>query len=267
VTLGQYVAGNSVAHRLDARTKILMALAFMVLLLVGHGLWALGACCAFAVAWLLVSRVPLSALWRSNRGIVGLILLTIALDVLLGPTAPAGATSAGWHLGPLLITARGAAEGLAAGLRLGLLVLQSALITLTTAPLDLVAGAERLLRPLRRIGVPAHELALMAGLALRFIPALAEEAQRIALAQAARGADLQAPGRARLRALISLLIPLLLSVFRRADQLALAMEARGYRGEEGRTRWRQPHFRQVDAVAAALVVALAACVLLTSWAR
>jgi energy-coupling factor transport system permease protein len=252
-------------HRLDARTKILASLAYMVVLLAGRGPWALGACAAFTAAWLVAARPPLGALWRGNRVLAYLVVATFALGVLLGPVpAPGQRPGVEWRIGPLLVSSLALSAALAAAVRLGLLVLQAALVTATTAPLDLVAGMERLLRPFRRIGVPAHELALMTGLALRFIPVLAEEAQRIAAAQAARGADLQSPGRARLRALVALVVPLLLSVFRRADQLALAMEARGYRGEEGRSRWRQSRFGRADLVAAGAALALAVSVVAAS---
>ena len=268
LTLGQYLPGDSPIHRLDARTKILVTLAYMAALLFARGPLALGACAAFTAGWLATARLPPAALWRGNRGIIVLVLLTVVLDVLLGPpTTAAAASQSGWHVGPFLVTQTGVATGLAAGLRLGLLVAQSTLVTATTAPLDLVAGTETLLGPFRRVGVPAHDLALMTGLALRFIPTLAEEAQRIALAQAARGADLQSPGRARLRAIVAMLVPLLLSVLRRAEQLALAMEARGYRGAEGRSRWRQPRLGRLDAVAGAAGVALVLAVTLASLMR
>ena len=239
---------------------MLAALIYMVLLLVGRGPWALLSCAAFSGAWLVASRTPLGPLWRGNRFLGYLVFLTVVADLLLGP--PQGAAPPGpvLHLGPLSVAESVLGGALATGLRLGLLILQAALVTATTAPLDLVAGLEQLLRPFRRVGVPAHDLAMMTGLALRFLPVLADEAQRISAAQAARGADLQSPGRARLRALVALVVPMLLGVFRRADRLALAMESRGYRGEEGRSRWRRPRFGRADLVAAAAAVLLVAAV-------
>jgi energy-coupling factor transport system permease protein len=253
--VGQYVPGDSPVHRLDARTKILATAVYTAALLAGRGPWALAACAAFTALGLALARPPLAALWRGNRALVGLVLITAVIDVLAYP----GGTVL-WRLGPLAVGREGLQAGLGTGARLGLLVLQAALLTLTTAPLELCAGAERCLLPLRRLGVPAHELGLMAGLALRFLPLLAEEAERIAMAQAARGADLQGRGRSRARALVALLVPLLLGVFRRAEQLALAMEARGYRGAEGRTRWRQSRLGPADGVAAGLLAALVAVV-------
>lgn len=243
---------------------MLAALAYMVLLLAGRGPWALLSCAAFTGLWLAASRTPLGPLWRGNRVLAYLVVLTVLADLLLGP--PQGTAAGGIVLqaGAVVISRAALGSALAAGVRLGLLILQAALVTATTAPLDLVAGMERLLRPLRRCGVPAHDLAMMTGLALRFVPVLADEAQRIAAAQAARGADLQSPGRARLRALVALVVPMLLGVFRRADRLAVAMESRGYRGEEGRSRWRRPRFGRGDLVAAAAAAALVAAVTTTS---
>lgn len=250
VTVGQYLPGDSLLHRLDARTKILVTVLYLVLLLAGRGWWAVAACALFTAAALGAARLPVSPLWRGLRPILLLVVLTAFFDVLLTPGR------AVWRLGPLVVTHAGLQDGLGAGARLTLLVLQSSALTLTTDPLDLSAAAERLLRPFRRLGVPAHELALMSSIALRFIPTLADEAERIRMAQAARGADLDGPPRVRLRAALALLVPLLISVFRRADELALAMEARGYRGEEGRTRWRQSRMGPADAWAAAAAVLL-----------
>ncbi len=256
VTVGQYVPGESFLHRLDPRTKLLGIIAYLTVLLAARGLAPLAACGLFTLIGYIMARPPLGALWRGNRVLIWLLILTIASNVLLYPG------TAVWHLGPVPITRQGLTVGLAAGVRLFLLVSESALVTLTTAPLDLCAGAERLLAPFRRIGVPAHELALMTGLALRFIPALSEEAERIARAQAARGADIQGTAlRERFRAMIAMLVPLLLSVFRRAEQLALAMEARGYRGEQGRTRFRTSRLGRMDAWAASMVALL--CILVT----
>lgn len=260
VTVGQYLPGDGALHRLDPRTKLLGTIAYLAVLLAIRGPWALGACAAFTTMSYAVAHPPLGALWRGNRMIAGLLALTIASNILLFPGTVV------YHLGPIPITREGLTIGLTAGVRLALLVVQSNLVTLTTAPLDLCAGAERLLGPFRRLGVPAHELALMAGLALRFIPTLAEESERITRAQAARGADLRGSNLAgRLRAGVAMLVPLLLSVFRRADQLAMAMEARGYRGEQGRTRYRQSRLERADAVAATLVAALAVFALWASF--
>ncbi len=259
VTVGQFVQGNSAVHHLDARTKLAATLVYLLLLLGGRGPLTLPACASFTAVSLAFAGLPIMPVWRGLRPILLLVFITALLDVLLAPGV------AQWHVGPLSVGRQGLREGLGAAARLTLLVLQSSVLTVTTDPLALSAGAERLLRPLRRIGVPAHELALMASIALRFIPTLADEAERIRMAQAARGGDIDARGRARLRALLALLVPLLVSAFRRADELALAMEARGYHGEEGRTQWRRSHAGRGDVVAAALVGVLCASVVWSTW--
>ena len=256
--MGRYLAGNSWLHRLDARTKLAGTLVYAVLVLVGRGWLGVGVAAAFTLASVLSARIGPGSLWRGNRGLLALVLITVVLNILFTPGAAA------FHLGPLTITHQGLTEGTRAGLRLGLIIVQSAVLTATTTPLALTAGTERLMRPAARWGLPAHELALMSTIALRFMPTLSEEAERIAQAQTARGANFGSRGRAGLRALVALLVPLLLSVLRRADELAVAMESRGYQGEAGRSRWRQSRFGVADAVAGVLLLALGVAVV---WTR
>lgn len=255
VTMGQYVPGPSPVHQLDARTKIGGTLLYGVLLLLARGAGGLAACAAFTALSLAAARVPWAPLWRGLRPIFWLVLLTVGLDAVLIPGRVL------YHLGPVVVTARGLHLGLSTGIRLGLLVAQATVLTASTLPLELSSGAERLLRPFRRLGVPAHELALMSSIALRFIPTFTEEAERIQKAQSARGADFGGSLAARWRAGVALLVPLLLGALRRADDLALAMEARGYRGEEGRTSWRPSRVDRGDLVVAGLMSVLAAAVL------
>ncbi len=256
--MGRYIPRDSPLHRLDPRTKLGGTLLYAALVLVAHGWLGVALAACFTVLSLVLGRLRVGEVWHGNRGLLGLVLLTIILNVLFTPG------TAWLHLGPVTVTRQGATQGVRAGLRLGLLILQSAVLTATTSPLALTAAAERLLAPLSRVGVPAHDLALMATIALRFIPTLSEEAQRIARAQAARGARVGAYGRAGLRAIVAMLVPLFLSVFRRAEDLAVAMESRGYQGEQGRSRWREMRMGGGDAVAGALLVALATVVL---WVR
>jgi len=258
ITMGQYLPGRSAVHRLDPRTKILVTLAFLVLVLAGRGWTAIAACATFTALGLAWARLPPGPLWRGFRPILALVLLTALTGVLLTPGVSL------WRLGPLSVSREGLNQGLAAGARLALLVVQSTVLTITTAPLDLSAAAERLLRPFQRLGVPVQELALMSSIALRFLPTLADEADRLAKAQAARGADWAGTGRQRVRAVLALLVPLLISVLRRADELAMAMESRGYQGGQGRTHWRQSRAGRADLLAATIVAALAACVI---WTR
>ena len=256
--MGRYLAGNSWLHRLDARTKLCGTLLYAVFVLVAHGWLGVGVAAAFTLASILSGRIGPGALWRGNRGLLVLVLITVGLNIVFTPGTPVA------HLGLFTVTEQGLTLGTRAGLRIGLIVVQSAVLTATTTPLALTAAAERLMRPAARWGLPAHELALMSTIALRFMPTLSEEAERIAQAQAARGSNLNAAGRAGLRALVAMLVPLLLSVLRRADELAVAMESRGYQGEVGRSRWRLSRFGPADAVAGALLLALGAAVV---WSR
>jgi energy-coupling factor transport system permease protein len=173
-----------------------------------------------------------------------------------------------WQWGRLTITREGLVLALSAIVRLVLLIMTASLLTLTTSPIILTDGMERLLRPFARIGLPAHELALMMTIALRFIPTLAEEMQRIIRAQAARGGDFTTGGLMnRLRALIPVLVPLFVAAFRRADELATAMEARGYRGGEGRTRMKELAFTALDPLAAVIFLLVAVFVLWVKYGR
>ena len=256
--MGQYLAGDSWLHRLDARTKLCGTMLFAILVLLTHGWAGVAVAAAFTLTCVAAARLGPATLWRTNRGLLQLVVLMLALNILFTPGTPVV------RLGPLVLTHQGLTIGVRGGLRLGLLVVQSAILTATTAPLALTAAAERLLAPFARWGLPAHELALMATIALRFLPTLSEEAQRIRQAQASRGANLGARGRAGMRAIVATMVPLLLSVLRRADELALAMEARAYQGEEGRSRWRQTRFRGADALATAALGVLVVGVL---WTR
>ena len=259
VVIGQYVPSKSAIHELDARTKLLGTLAFATLLLMVPSWWGQGIMAACAVAAFLAARLRPAVIWRGLQPVIWLLLATLAFNALLTPGNPV------WRLGPLVVTDAGLDFGARMGVRLLLLVAVGSLLTLTTAPVDLTDGLESLLRPFRRLGVPAHELALMMTIALRFIPTLLDEAERIARAQAARGADFESGGALRrLRAMAPLLVPLFLSAFRRADELAAAMEARCYRGGEGRTRYHERRFGYRDGVAAALFLALVA---LLGWLR
>ncbi len=258
LTIGQYFPGNSIVHRLEPRTKMLAALVYMVVLLMGKGWLGVGYCALFTALWFLAARLPLATVVRGLRPILWLIVATLVLNVFLTPGR------AVWALGPLHATAQGLTVGVRAGIRLGLLVFQATATTLTTRPLELTDAMERLGTPFRRLGLPAHELALMSSIALRFIPVLSEEADRILKAQEARGGGLRRQGFG-LRQAASLLVPLLLAVFRRADELAIAMEARGYHGADGRTRYRTPRMGVRDALAGVVVLALAVVVIGTRW--
>jgi energy-coupling factor transport system permease protein len=258
IAIGQYYPGNSLIHRLDPRTKIITTFAFIVcLFLVRRSGYV--AVTALAALLVVVSRVPIRFVARGLRPILFIALLTFFLNALVTPGLPL------FSLGPLVITREGLYQGVFLVWRLILLVLITSFLTLTTPPVVLTDGIESLLRPFRRFGVPAHELAMMMTIALRFIPTLLEEAEKIMKAQMARGADFESGNIIqRAKNLIPLLIPLFVSAFRRADDLAVAMEARCYHGGENRTRLKELHYHTGDYLVYGCAALLFALVL---WAR
>ena len=250
IALGKYVPGDSVLHRLDPRTKLLAVLVWMSAALASHDVAPVAMFCALILATAALSRLAPALLLRNLRAFVWLLLITALLHAAMTPG------EVFWHV-PWLeidITRQGLESATMFTLRLSAVVTAASLLTLTTSPLALTDGLERLLRPGRRVGIPAHELAMMVSIALRFIPVLAEEAERLQKAQMSRGAEFGGHPVARARKLVPLLVPLFLSAFARADRLAIAMEARGYRGGEGRTQFRQLRFAGADAVAACLCI-------------
>jgi energy-coupling factor transport system permease protein len=257
--MGQYVPADSLLHRLDPRAKLFLLLAIMVALfsaddLASLSLWAI----AFFGA-LKISGLSAGVVLRSCRPVFFLAFFSFAFNfvalwkIFVSPVSGAFFLS---FLPPFLSALH---AGAAAASRLLLLFLFAALLPMTTAPLALTDGVESLLSPFKRLGFPAHEFAMMMGVALRFIPLLAEETDRIVKAQLSRGARLDQGGAARrVIAFSPVIIPLFVMVFQRADELALAMEARGYRGGEGRTRWRPLVWKKCDTGATIFVMALIA---------
>lgn len=249
VTIGQHIPGDSVIHRLDPRTKILSAMFLIVLLFVvkgfvGYGLVALGLALVIRA-----SRIPWKFVIHGLRPLMVILVLTLTLHLFM---TEGRVIFQVWFL---KVTWEGLIRGLMMGTRLVLLILGTSMLTLTTSPMQLTDGIETLLKPGKKIGIPAHELAMMMTIALRFIPTLLEETEKIMKAQMARGADFQSGGiMQRARSLIPLLVPLFVNAFRRADDLAIAMEARGYRGGEGRTKLKELKFQRLDAVALGLVI-------------
>ncbi|MDR5693932.1 MAG: energy-coupling factor transporter transmembrane protein EcfT [Armatimonadota bacterium] len=247
VTIGQYIPRDSPVHRLDPRTKLLAVLVWMVVIFfvrdfVGYSLFTV-----VLLTLLAVAQIPLGYVLKGLRPVLFLLVLTLVLNILFSGPAEGKVL---WRFGPFAATQEGLIRGLFVGYRLVLLVVVTSLLTFTTSPVDLTDGIERLLRPFRRFGVPAHELAMMMTIALRFIPTLLSETEKIIKAQMARGADFERGNiLRRARAFIPVLVPLFLSAFRRAEELALAMEARCYHGGENRTRMKQLAFRRGDVVA------------------
>jgi energy-coupling factor transport system permease protein len=247
-SLGQFYPVASVLHALDPRAKIVATALLVFGLFLVDSAAGLVLVVAAVVALVAASRVPPITFLRSLRPVAFIVALTVLFQVLFSRE---GETLFVW--GILEIHEGGLRLGLLLGLRILLLVSAAALLTATTAPLALSDGLEDLLSPLKKIRFPAHEVAMMMTIALRFIPTLHEETQKITKAQAARGADFSEGGPlSRVRATIPILIPLTVGAFRRADDLAEAMESRGYQGGEGRTRYRELRFRPRDAIALAV---------------
>jgi energy-coupling factor transport system permease protein len=250
IAVGRYVAGTGLLHRLDPRTKLLSLVALMVAALASRDVAPVALFTVFVALVALVGRLPLNILLRNLRSFAWLIGVTALLHLFMTP----GTTRWVVPHASLVVTDEGLSAAILFSLRLASVVTAASMLTLSTTPIALTDGLESLLKPFRRLGVPAHELAMMVSIALRFIPVLADEAERLQKAQMARGADFTGGPIRRARRLVPLLVPLFLSAFSRADRLAVAMEARGYRGGDGRTRFRPLQMGRADAGAAILVV-------------
>lgn len=233
IPFGQFYPVDSPVHRLEARAKMTMTLAFTVLLFGSDTFWGLGVAAILAGVAILASGVPFRLVMRGLKAISFLLAFTLLAHGLRWNPA----TVTLLRLGPIGVDSVGLATGVFFALRIVLLVMGTSLVTLTTSPVQLTDGLERVLSPLERFRVPVGELAMMLTIALRFIPTTAEEAEKIIVAQTARGARFDKGGIIkRARAYVPVLVPLFVSLFRRADELATAMETRCYRGGTGRTR-------------------------------
>ena len=234
ITIGQYYPTGSFIHKLDPRTKILITMAYIVGLFIIKQFIAYGFIILFVAAGIQISKIPFKYMIKGLKPLRVIILITFAINLFMTPG------ESFYTLGPLNMTREGLHQGVFMAIRLMMLVIGTSLLTLTTSPIALTDGIENLLKPFSKIGVPAHELAMMMTIALRFIPTLLEETDKIMKAQMARGADFESGNIInRAKSLVPLLVPLFISAFRRADDLAMAMEARCYRGGENRTRMKQ----------------------------
>ena len=256
ITIGQYFPGKSLLHRLDPRIKLVLTLFFIVLVFLPRNWWGMLPVVLFLAATVALSRLPVRLLWRSIKPILFLIAFTAVLNVLY---VHEGDTLFRWQF--IHITTGGLQNAAFIAVRILLLIVGSSLLTYTTTPTALTDAIERLLAPLKWIKVNPHELAMMMTIALRFIPTLMEETDKIMSAQKARGADMESGGLLqRVRALIPILIPLFVSSFRRAYDLAMAMECRCYQGGEGRTRMKQLRTAPRDWVALGVYLLVAAAI-------
>lgn len=245
ITIGQYIPGESFVHKLDPRTKIIIAMMFIVTLFIMNKFVGYIFVVVFLAAIIINSKVPLSFIFKGLKPIFILIIITAVLNILMTTGTPETLIFK-WKF--IKVYTEGLRLAGFMALRLIFLIVGTSLLTLTTSPIELTDGIERLLRP---IGKPlAHELAMMMTIALRFIPTLTEETDKIMKAQKARGADFETGNLIqKAKSLVPLLVPLFISSFRRADELAMAMESRCYRGGEGRTRMKELHFSSKDSIA------------------
>ena len=258
ITLGQYYPGASVIHRLDARTKIIGTLLFIAELFIVNNFYGFLIAAAALFAVIFVSRVPLKFIFRGLTAVFLIIAFTFVINLFMVEGRVL------WHWKFLTITYEGLSRALFMAVRLVLLIIGSSMMTLTTKPIELTDGLEKLLKPFSKIGLPSHEIALMMTIALRFIPTLLEETDKIIKAQQARGADFESGNiLQRAKSLMPILIPLFVSSFRIAQDLAMAMEARCYHGGSGRTRMNEIRFHRGDAVAVVLMILLLAVLILS----
>ena len=252
ITLGQFYPVDSFVHRLDPRVKIILTFAFIVGVFLGSTLWAYVPVIAFIFLAAKAAHLPIKMLLKGLKPLRFILIFTFVLNLFFS-----GGDTVLVKLWFIVISKEGLMTAIRFSARLVFLVMGASMLTLTTSPVVLTDGLERLLSPLRKIGFPAHELAMMMTIALRFIPTLLEEADKIMKAQMARGADFESGNIIeRAKAMIPLLVPLFVSAFRRAGDLAMAMEARCYHGGEGRTRMRVLKITKNDWIAVAVVAAM-----------
>ena len=244
IMIGQYFPGDSFLHRMDARVKILLLLILLIEVFVFTSAPVYGALIVLTFLLILCSGVPLRMVLRSLKPLWWIIIFTFVLHLFSHPGREL------CRIWQFAITQEGVEQGTLISVRLMLLIILSTLLTFTTSPLKLTDALESLLSPFKKVGLPAHELAMMMTIALRFIPTLISETDKIMKAQQSRGADFVTGSvLARLRNMVPILVPLFLSAFRRADDLAMAMEARCYRGGAGRTRMKEMKLARLDYIA------------------
>ena len=257
VTIGQFFPGDSLIHRLDPRTKLLATIALIAIVFVSKGFAGFLLIAAFVLLCCASTGIHLKFLFRGLKPILFIVLFTFVLNLFFQ-----SGEHVLWQWGAVKITEEGLRMASFMAARLILLVVASQLLTLTTSPISLTDGLESLFRPLEVVKFSAHEIAMMMSIALRFIPTLMDEADKIMKAQKARGADFETGNLVqRAKAMVPLLVPLFVGAFRRAEELALAMDARCYRGGAGRTRMKQLKFGLIDVLAALAILALLAAVI------
>lgn len=259
ITIGQYFPGKSVLHRMDPRMKIILTAAYIVMLFLAKDLRGLSIGVVFVIVCYALSKIPPRMILKSLRPILPIVVFTSVLNMFFLEGTPI------FEFGFLKITSEGLMMAAVTAVRILCLIAGTSLLTYTSSPIALTDAIERLMSPLKKLRLPVHELAMMMTIALRFIPTLIDETDKIMSAQKARGADLETGGiMQRAKALVPILIPLFVSSFRRADELALAMECRCYRGGEGRTRMRRLQLHARDFLCAGATAACIAGVVLVN---
>ena len=250
ITLGQYYPANSVLHKLDPRTKLAGTMVFIISVFLFHTLPGYAVATLFLAAMFAVSKVPVKFMFKGLKAIVMILMITVVFNMILTPGEVL------WKLGFLKVTREGVQLAVRMAIRLTYLVIGSSIMTLTTTPNQLTDGLEKALRPLNKIHVPVHEISMMMSIALRFIPILLEETDKIMKAQIARGADFENGNLIqKAKNMVPLLVPLFISAFRRASDLAMAMEARCYHGGEDRTQMKPLKYAARDRAAYGILAA------------
>ena len=250
---GRYIPGNSFVHQLDPRSKLVFVFAFIIIVFLANNVVTYALLLVFTLFIILMSRIRVYFLINGLKPVIILMVFTFLLHLLV---TKEGAVLL--DLGFMKIYEEGLKQGIFISVRFLVLVFITSILTLTTSPISITDGIETLLNPLKKLKLPVHELALMMSISLRFIPTLMDETDKIMKAQMARGSDLSAgPLKDRLKAVVPLLVPLFVSAFKRAEDLATAMEVRGYRGGEGRTRYRQLKWDWKDTTGLLVLVVVA----------
>ncbi|MFT3951008.1 MAG: energy-coupling factor transporter transmembrane component T [Oscillospiraceae bacterium] len=263
ITIGQFFPGESVIHRLDARVKLILSFAFIVMLFAAKDAFGLAVSVVFMLGAFVLSGIPFSLMLKSLKPMIPILIFTAVLNLFF---MKSGDVLFGFW--KIQITTGGVSFTAFMLVRIIALIIGTSLLTYTTSPIDLTDAIERLFSPLKKIKVPVHELAMIMTIALRFIPTLIEETDKITSAQKARGAEIDSGGlKSRVKALVTIIIPLLVSSLRRAEELALAMECRCYHGGEGRTRMKQLKLGIRDAWASAVTAAFFTGVILLNVAN
>lgn len=256
--IGQYVPGNSLIHKLDPRTKLIVIFFYVIVVFFANNAASYGLLSAFVLISLINTRIPIRYILKGLTPIWFLILFTFILHLFVTKDGEVI-----YQIFNFKIYSGGVQQGLMISLRFGLLIFMTSLLTLTTTPIEITDAIEALLFPLNKVKFPVHELALMMSISLRFIPTLMQETDKISKAQASRGVDFRTgPIKERIKAIVPLLVPLFISAFKRAEELAMAMESRGYQGGEGRSKLRELKFHVKDYLIFGLFVLLTISLLL-----